>query len=59
MMAPDPKDNGVVPERMDHDAVPPPSKPVAPKAGGKKKKDEKNKDEDLVSLVRVGVRLGF
>lgn len=47
-MAPDPKENGAVPERMDHDAAPPPAKPAAKDA--KKKKDEKNKDDDLVCL---------
>lgn len=50
-MAPDPKENGgALGERMDHDAVPPSGKKDTVKASNKKKKDEKNKDDDLVSL---------
>ena len=50
-MAPDPKEyGGALGERMDHDAVPPPAgKKDAAKATNKRKKDEKNKDDDLVS----------
>lgn len=49
-MAPDPEENGgALGERMDHDAVPPAGKKDASKATKKQKKDEKNKDDDLVS----------
>lgn len=57
-MAPDPKENGgAVGERMDHDAVPPTGKKDAAKGNVNKKKDEKNKDDDLVSLfLPIGAR---
>ena len=56
-MAPDPKENGgALGERMDHDAVPPTGKKDAAKANNKRKKDEKNKDDDLVSR-RTGLAL--
>jgi len=58
-MAPDPKENGgALGERMDHDAVPPSGKKDAVKAANKKKKDEKNKDDDLVSLHLGFTRIG-
>lgn len=52
-MAPDPKENGgALGERMDHDAAPPAGgKKDAAKTGSKRKKDEKNKDDDLVSRL--------
>jgi len=50
-MAPDPKENGgALGERMDQDAVPPSGKKEAAK-GNKRKKDEKSKDDDLVSFM--------
>lgn len=50
-MAPDPKENGGAPgERMDHDAVPPSKKDGAT---GLNKKEEKKKDDDLVSGVSI------